>query len=186
MRKYHYTTELPLAVHNLGHVKFDLKQFQAAESCFLEGYKLSIAVGDMYALADSLVGLAELYYWLDQLSKIASYALEMDDLENKGYEFPLFFGRMKRLQGEVAMNTGDYVAAGHFFAEGIVLIGRHGGYSRYSLTDELLRLTRNMARLPSAQVLAWCDLFESVAQNAEPESARREILEFIKVRRAIT
>lgn len=185
MEENQIVPDLPLAIHNLGHVKLAQGEQDAAERHFQKGYELSKEYHNYYALADSLVGMVELYHGLARPAEARAYIQEMDDLQAQGYDFPLFAGRTKRIEAEIAFEQGELARAGKLFAQAMVMIGRHGGYSRYSLREELLRMTDYMNKLPKEQVLSWCNYLEQENEATTAEGARKEIAQLIDVRRAV-
>jgi len=177
--------EMPLAIHNLGHIIFEQGDLAEAERIYLEGEKLSRQYHDRFALADSLVGLAELRKRQGRVEELAELENEFKTLRKEGYHFPLFEGRMQRILGEVALSRDDFTDAGVRFTRGIAWVAQHGGYGKYSLGNELSKLGQIMDDLAPDRALEWCNLLEKEATAAELTDRRQEIDAFVKVRRAI-
>ncbi|MCI0557235.1 MAG: tetratricopeptide repeat protein, partial [Nitrososphaera sp.] len=185
IREHDFYDQLSLTIHDLGHIKWELGETEVAEDLFREGYSLSKKYHDYQALTDTLVGLAELYYKLGRSNEIYPYVEELKALEEQGYRFPLFAGRMERILGEVAFDQGDYQTAKGMFIKGLLLIAEHGGYGKYSLRDEFLRLGHRMDQLPQNIVLEWCTALEDNWLEDYLVEGRREMEAFVRVRRVI-
>ncbi len=175
--------ELPQVIHDLGHIKWELGNTDEAEKLFLEGYELSKTYSDYFTLADTLVGLAELYAELENWVEVGRYDDEMEDLISRGFNFPLFEGRMQRILGDIDFANGDYRRAGARYAKGIATLAKHGGYGRYSTGEEITRIGGLMDEIPIEMRQEWCNLFEHYASQMEPGEARQVIDSFVKIRR---
>ena len=75
--------------------------------------------------------------------------------EEKGYDFPLCYGRMRRIIGDFAFIQGDYEASFAKYAEGFPLINGHGGYGPYSIDRELSKLSQKLQVLSRSDSIHW-------------------------------
>lgn len=179
-----FVSELPLATHDLGHVYWDLGDTEKAENLFNESYILSKEHHDYHALVDTLAGFAELYYELGRYDQIAQYTEELKELEEQGYQFPLFAGRVERIKGDIAFDRGKYDEAIDLYCDGLVEIAHHGGYGRYSLRQELARLGDRMDLLAPETIVDWCDKLSTRWQYEKLERERPEMPSFCLARRS--
>lgn len=179
-----HVTNLPLATHDLGHIYWELGDIEGAETLFERGYQLSVKYHDYQARVDSLAGFAELYYGLGRHDEIMRYVNELKQLETEGYRFHLFAGRMERILADIAFDAGNYDKAIGLYADGLVEIGYHGGYGRYSLRNELMRLGNRMDTLQPHAVIEWCDKLFARWKQEQLETRRPEMAAFCLARRA--
>ncbi len=142
-------------------------------------YWMSLEFHDMYTVVHSIVAMAEYDYGEGRYDNIAVYAEELKrDYENRGYFFPLLFGRMRRIQAEIAWQKQDYEMAFNHYAEGLLLIAQHGGYGKYSLPRELEALQRKLATLPPNQASAWQSRLKTYWKNQEPNAKITALMEW--------
>ncbi len=62
---------------------------------------------------------------------------------------------MHRIMADVAYHKGDYETAFKNYADGIVMINRHGGYSIYAIEHELENLANKFDALPPETAYQW-------------------------------
>jgi tetratricopeptide (TPR) repeat protein len=178
-RDYGHDRLLPHALHNLGHIYKELGDLKKTIALFDEGYKLSKEYHDFFALTDSIVGFAEYYQEQREYQKIGPFAQEMRELENQGFAFPLFAGRMERILGEVAYLEGDLEMAKQLFSEGLAKIAEHGGYGKYELRRELLNLGNLIDQLPAPLALEWCEAIEHQWREKQITKGLDEMTAFV-------
>ena len=100
--------------------------------------------------------MAEFDYDEGILETIPRYAAILkDEYEDKGYEFPLYFGRMRCFLANIAFRDHEYDRSLKLFAEGIALINQHGGYAMFSIDKALEDLERKIKDLPREQARDW-------------------------------
>ena len=156
-RDHHLVEELPHALHRLGHVYWDQGHKKAARKINDEAYEAAKRVHDIYFSIHSLVGKAEFDYADGIYNSISDYAQELKvNFEAQGYEFPLLYGRMCRIQANVAFYEKKYEEAINYYAEGLYAIAQHGGYGKYSMGQELDNLEKNLQSLPLKTFLKAC------------------------------
>jgi tetratricopeptide (TPR) repeat protein len=144
-------------------------------------YQMAEKISDFYTIAKCILGRAEFDIEDPEVSKdkISGYAAELKDLIQKSeHKFPLFSGRMHRIQAEVAFENKDYDKAVAFYAEGLAQINEHGGYGVYSIEGELKELAKKLASLPSnEQAEKWINsLSEAWSQKYKTGSKRHHRL----------
>ncbi len=113
-----------------------------------------------YAI-DSLVGNAEFDYDAGDYRKIPEYARELQSRYGRmEKQHLLYFGRMDRILGDIAFNRGEYDEALKHYSDAQPKMHRYGGYGKYSIQMELLRLERKLDKLPVSEVNMWLDHFQ--------------------------
>jgi tetratricopeptide (TPR) repeat protein len=113
-----------------------------------------------YAI-DSLVGNAEFDYDAGNYRKIPVHAKELQSKYRRmKKQHLLYFGRMDRILGDVAFHRREYEEALEHYTEALPEIQRHGGYGKYSVQMELLRLERKLDKLPLSEVNMWLIHFQ--------------------------
>ena len=98
---------------------------------------------------------AEWDYELEDYDQMDYYAKELAQYDPKPY--PLYFGRMRRIEADIAFYNGELQAAFSKYALGLNLIHQHGGFGRYAIQRELLRLQNKMIKLSTKELKEWAD-----------------------------
>ena len=154
--KYHWNAEVPGILHQMSNVYHLLGQRKKAIETNNRAYELSKEFYDIRYAVDSLVGKAEFDYDNGEYEHISDYAKELyDKYEEKGYRFPRFYGRMRRIVADIAFEHGDYSSALKNYIAGIAQIRLHTGYAMYSVDTELEKLEKKLDQLPLDTAIEW-------------------------------
>lgn len=154
--KYGIEEELPEILHrtanvywHLGLQKCDRSLQEQARKLNHRSYQTSLEYNDIRYAIDSLVGKAEFDYYAKAYENISNYARELSD-RFQYYEniHRLYFGRILRIEGDVAFQQANYDFAFRKYAQGIPKIFQHGGFGPYSIQHELNLLQNKIERLP--------------------------------------
>ncbi|NKQ34625.1 MAG: ATP-binding protein [Chloroflexi bacterium] len=154
---HEYNTELPDAYHQLASVYWELSkqqddsekksQFQKlARETNVKSIEWSRKLNNVRYLVDAWIGEMEFDYDIEDDSRLAEYLDILKPYEK--HNFPLYWGRVKRIQGDWAWRKGDLDAAFMYYGEGIPLINSHGGYGPYKIEIELAKLADKLKDLP--------------------------------------
>ncbi|MFZ6028993.1 MAG: tetratricopeptide repeat protein [Chloroflexota bacterium] len=171
---YEVISFLPGIVNQMSNVYWRLNLREKARQLLNESYELSKKYNDIRHQVDSLLGFAEFDLEEGKVDRIPAYAKELkENYEDRGYEFPLFYGRMKRIQADAALISKNWETSKALYAIGLAQISLHGGYGLYFLDRELVRL-KNLMRehlLPAA-IIEWLNFLRSywrehASQNEE-------------------
>ncbi len=154
--KYGLEEELPRILHQAASVYWHLG-FQTGDRTLQEqalklndrSYQTSLEYNDMRYAIDSLVGKAEFDYYAKAYKHISDYAQELSD-RFQSYQniHTLYFGRILRIEGDVAFQQANYDFAFSKYAQGIPKIFQHGGFGPYSIQHELNLIQKKIERLP--------------------------------------
>ncbi|MEH1782180.1 MAG: tetratricopeptide repeat protein [Nostoc sp.] len=154
--KYGIEEELPGILHQTASVYWHLG-FQRCDRTLQEqalkfnerSYQTSLEYNDTRYAIDSLVGKAEFDYYAKAYNRISDYARELSD-RFQSYQniHTLYFGRILRIEGDVAFQQANYDFAFSKYAQGIPKIFQHGGFGPYSIKHELNLLQKKIERLP--------------------------------------
>ncbi|MEH1819336.1 MAG: tetratricopeptide repeat protein [Nostoc sp.] len=154
--KYGLEEELPGILHQIASVYWHLG-FQTGDRTLQEqalilnerSYQTSLEYNDMRYAIDSLVGKAEFDYYAKVYNHISDYARELSD-RFQSYQniHTLYFGRILRIEGDVAFQEANYDFAFSKYAQGIPKIFQHGGFGPYSIKHELNLIQKKIERLP--------------------------------------
>ena len=168
--KYRLTADLPGILHQMSNVYHLLGEKEKALEINNRAYDLSRKVHDIRYAVDSLVGKAEFDYDNGQYDQIPDYARELEEgYEDKGYEFPRFYGRMRRILADIAFEREEYSLAQKDYIRAIAQIRQHSGYGMYSIDKELARLEKKLQVLPAADIaLEMCIHMRSEWAKMEP------------------
>ncbi|MEH1943447.1 MAG: tetratricopeptide repeat protein [Nostoc sp.] len=154
--KYGLEEELPRILHqtasvywHLGFQKCDRSLQEQALKLNDRSYQTSLEYNDTRYAIDSLVGKAEFDYYAKAYEHISDYARELSD-RFQSYEniHTLYFGRILRIEGDVAFQQANYDFAFSKYAQGIPKIVQHGGFGPYSIQHELNLIQKKIERLP--------------------------------------
>lgn len=154
--KYGIEEELPRILHqtasvywHLGFQKCDRSLQEQALKLNDRSYQTSLEYNDTRYAIDSLVGKAEFDYYARAYEHISDYARELSD-RFQSYEniHKLYFGRILRIEGDVAFQEANYDFAFKKYAQGIPKIFQDGGFGPYSSQHELNLLQKKIERLP--------------------------------------
>ena len=153
--KYGIEEELPRILHqtasvywHLGFQKCDRSLQEQALKLNDRSYQTSLEYNDTRYAIDSLVGKAEFDYYAKAYEHISDYARELSD-RFQSYEniHQLYFGRILRIEGDVAFQEANYDFAFKKYAQGIPKIFQDGGFGPYSSQHELNLLQKKIERL---------------------------------------
>ncbi|MEH2300745.1 MAG: tetratricopeptide repeat protein [Nostoc sp.] len=154
--KYGIEEELPRILHqtasvywHLGFQKCDRSLQEQALKLNDRSYQTSLEYNDTRYAIESLVGKAEFDYYAKAYEHISDYARELSD-RFQSYEniHQLYFGRILRIEGDVAFQEANYDFAFGKYALGIPKIFQDGGFGPYSSQHELNLLQKKIERLP--------------------------------------
>jgi tetratricopeptide (TPR) repeat protein/uncharacterized membrane-anchored protein YhcB (DUF1043 family) len=167
-QEYRYLVHMPGILHQSSNVYWLLQDKEKARQVNDQAYELSKELHDIRYAIDSLLGWAEFDVAEDKYEDIPDYAkLLKEEYEDKGYHYPLFYGRMRRIQGEIAFEQENYEVALVKYARGIAEISQHGGYGMYYIDSELDKLTQKIDVLSPMMALKWSSyLKEYWSENA--------------------
>ncbi|MBN3905714.1 MAG: ATP-binding protein [Nostoc sp. NMS1] len=154
--KYGIEEELPGILHqtasvywHLGFQKCDRTLQEQALKLNDRSYHTSLEYNDRRYAIDSLVGKAEFDYYAKAYQHISDYARELSDrFQSYQDTYQLYFGRILRIEGDVAFQQENYDLAFAKYAQGIPQIFQDGGFGPYSIQHELNLLQKKIERLP--------------------------------------
>jgi tetratricopeptide (TPR) repeat protein len=179
----------------LGHICWELKEYDAAVDYFLRCADTAKAVSDVKQTINSLQGLVEVYYDLalqtsqagDQAGSEAYYkraeehARWIEEYPEERYSFPLYAGSRQRILGNIAYDRGDYEVALSLYKPAYEQIAARGGFSRYVLRDQLKLLRDRMERLPPDIALNWCEGLEQFWKEKQLDQTYRGMMDVCQI-----
>jgi tetratricopeptide (TPR) repeat protein len=111
---------------------------------------------------------------VDNLYKnIQKYADELKVYE-KEYNFPHFFARMRKYQGHLLFDNKRYNEAIILYKESLIILSKHGGYSKYSLDSELENLSVRLKRINDKELLL--KLVNSLCKSFKQDKANEKLI----------
>ncbi|MEH2244471.1 tetratricopeptide repeat protein [Nostoc sp.] len=154
--KYGIEEQLPGILHqtasvcwHLGFQKCDRSLQEQALKLNERSYQTSLEYNDTRYAIYSLVGKAEFDYYAKAYEQISDYARELSDrFQSYQNTYQLYFGRILRIEGDVAFQQANYDLAFAEYAQGIPKIFQDGGFGPYSIQHELNLLQKKIERLP--------------------------------------
>ncbi|MBD2439337.1 tetratricopeptide repeat protein [Nostoc sp. FACHB-110] len=177
--KYGIEEELPGILHQtasvnwyLGFQKCDRTLQEQAVQLNERSYQTSLEYNDIRYAIDSLVGKAEFDYYAQKFANIEKYAQELSD-RFQSYQniHKLYFGRILRIEGDVAFQQENYDLAFAKYSQGIPKIFEDGGFGPYSIQQELTLLQNKIDRLPIElaktliqQLKSWWNDFKALKE----------------------
>lgn len=161
---------LPGILHQMSNVNFLLGDEEKARQVNEEAYRLSKEIHDIRYEIDSLVGKAEFDLAEEEFDRIPEYADQLwENYESKGYQYPLFYGRMRRILADVAFAEGRLVEALEGYTQGIAQIRQHGGWGIYFIGRELENLEERLDALPRQKAIEWISHLRQTWSQQEPQ-----------------
>ncbi len=155
-KKYYTQTEFPAILGQYGKVCWLLNDKENAHQMVEKSFTLSEEIHDIQQAINCLVDMAEFDYVEQKYDKIPEYAKTLKEkYEDKGYNYPFFFGRMRRFLADIAFEEEQYGDALKYYAEGLALIKQHGGFSIYSIMQELAALGEKLDSLSPISAYQW-------------------------------
>ncbi len=176
-RQFEIYRELLRALHEASQIYWDLGEKEKAREANDEAYKLACQFSDIYYAVNSLVKKAEFDFEENKFKSIHDHANELKEKFEENYNFPVFFGRMYRILGDVAYEEKNYDKAFDEYAKAFPLITEHGGYGRYTIEEELKRLEEKIMKLPLAEQRSRCSALRRHWQNTETGRKFHELIE---------
>ncbi|GEM_PF-6333038 len=171
---------LPLAYHEISHVYWELGFKKEARNTNQKAYDMAIKAHDFYSAVNSLVGMAEFDYDERLYDNIPTYAQQLrNNFEEKGYKFPFFYGRMRRIQGRIAIHCQNYNESIIYYAEGLRLIAQHGGYGKYTINEELNTLEMVLQTISSQDALEFCKALKQRWISVKLEEKHPKIISWV-------
>lgn len=182
--KYELQQEQPGVYHQLASVLWRLGMLtddpnvcKEARELNQMAYSLSCKLNDIRYAVDSLLGEAEFDLDIGKEDLIEEYAQELkENFERKNYNFPLYYGRMRRIQGDFAFARRDFKSAFSLYAEGFYLINQHGGFGPYLIEHELRHLSQKMQALPTDDAIKWLKYLQEKWENLPRRHQRIDLL----------
>ncbi|MDM8528283.1 hypothetical protein QUF58_08715 [Anaerolineales bacterium HSG24] len=146
-----------------------------------ESYRLAKEHNDIQYTIDSLSAMAEFDYGDNKYDKLLEYAQELEnDFETKGYEYPLFYGRMKRILAEVAFDQGDYDNATNYYKVGLYQISKHRGHATiYDLRYELIRFENRLHSILTTDSLKICQQLKKYWIQQEEDRLNSKLISWV-------
>lgn len=180
-RQFDISKELPRALHELGSLYWLLDRKADARKANDEAYDRALASHDIYFAINALVKKAEFDFKDGDYDAVASHARELQDKfeKVKGYTFPLFFGRMKRILGDVAYEKEIYADAFGEYAKGLLLIAQHGGYGVYTVGKELDRLEGKIKELKRPHQASCCEILKKYWSSQGVDNKFPKLMAFV-------
>jgi tetratricopeptide (TPR) repeat protein len=168
--KYDHRILLPGILHQMSNVYFLLGDKEKARQVNEKAYRLSKEIHDIRYEIDSLVGKAEFDLAEEKFDRIPDYAEELwENYESKGYKYPLFYGRMRRILADVAFVEGRLGDALEGYTHGIAQIRQHGGWGIYFIGRELGNLEERLDALPRQKAIEWILHLRQAWAQYEPQ-----------------
>jgi len=137
--KFGYNVEEIKALSLLINIYAELKEYDKAKAILDRFYQLSKEYSVSYYQVDAILAYVEFAYnqELDTLDdELEKRKKELKPFE-ENYHFPHFFGRMKLYEAKTLFNKGLYQDAITIYADALMQLSEHGGYSIFSLKNEL-------------------------------------------------
>ena len=156
-QKYHSHVDYPGLFHHLAIVHWILGNREEARTMNDESFRLSVEIQDIRYAVDSLVGKAEFDFEEGDYQNINKYSKMLkDDYEDRGYKFPLYYGRMKRIEADVAFSNQQYQAALTLYIAGMSQILLYDQFRMRFVPRELAALQEKLENLPPRTAQNWC------------------------------
>ncbi|HEV7771726.1 MAG TPA: hypothetical protein VGO48_00405 [Conexibacter sp.] len=174
--RWYNKLELPKAIHELGHVVWEQGSLDATRSQWHEGLQLARRSSNFRYILENQIGLCELDIEGGDYEAALTHRHAIEDLHELTMQsHVLLWNRLDKLEGEALMALGEREQAIEKFASAVPGLAAHGGWGRYRLDIELLRLRRLIdVRLPADEqeeaIVKLTRQWERAAQSlADPQ-----------------
>lgn len=155
-QKYGYDFYLPVPLHQISHVYLYLGEMEKARQINRESHQKAVNVHHIRYMIDSLVAKAEFDFEDGVYDSIREYARQLqEDYVDKGFEYPLYYGRMRRILADLAFLEQDYETALQNYLEALRIIAPHGGFGVYCFANELKNFEEKASELVPEVALQW-------------------------------
>lgn len=179
-KDYNVVHEQPRLLRRLGHVYWDQGRKEDARQNNREAYRLGKEIHDIHFSINSLVGMAEFDDEEGKHESIPEYVKTLKtEFEEASYQFPLLYGRMRRIQGNVAFQEQQYDRAIDYYAEALYLIAQHGGYGPYSIDQEIRNLEEKLRTLPAEVALESCQALKTTLTQKRLDKSNPEMISWL-------
>jgi tetratricopeptide (TPR) repeat protein len=152
---------LVAALHESSHVCWWLGEKEIARKNNEESLEIAKAINNGYYIINCLVGTAEFDFDERKFDSIAELVNEIQSYK-KDYQFPHFYGRMKRIMGDIEMlhkNTGQ--AFEHYADALPELAVDDNFFSLYGLEDGFTKLEQQLLAIDSIQErIKYCEFLK--------------------------
>lgn len=158
--RYNLLQELPGILHQTASVKWHLSRSTNNKKLQKEARELNILaikksneVKDIRYAIDAILGDAEWDYEIGNYAMVEKHsALLHKNYGNFINKYNLYFGRMLRIEADIAFKRKNYKIAFKKYGDAFLLLNEHRGFGRYTITRELDRLARKIDLLPANQL----------------------------------
>jgi len=155
--RYNLHRELMRSLHEISEVYWELGLKDKARESNNEAHIKANKSQSIYYRVNCIVKKAEFDYRDGKHEVIQGYAHELKcNFEDKGYKFPLFYGRIRRILGDISFENKNYDEALNYYAEGLYMISQHGGYRKYNIDNELNNLKIKLETLSAETAFKFC------------------------------
>ncbi len=176
---YNFNIELPRTLHHLGHVYWFLNDRDKAHETNEKAYQLSLKFRNVRYAIDCLVTKAEFEHDEGIDNRIPEYAkiMEKEYEKKEEYNFPLFYGRMRCIQADIAFQRKEYDNALNFYAKGIAQI-KEGRYGNFFIKRELSLLEQNIDSLSPEYAINWLDRLKKHWEGEESDEPNSFLIDW--------
>jgi tetratricopeptide (TPR) repeat protein len=150
-RENYHNTELVQTLSHLSNIYWDEKNAKRAKETLIEFYILSKEHSLSYYTVDAILGFIEFGYE-EGIADIQHYIDESKEYEDE-YNFPHFFARVKKYEAHILFDKREYTRAIELYAESLLKLSEHGGYSKYSIDSELDNLSQRLEKIGNQELL---------------------------------
>jgi len=183
--KLYNRKEMSKAVHELGHVYWEMGDLDKAEATWRESLLLAQESHNVRYAMENLIGFAELDYDRKHYDIIPDHFDNLSVYDNnetrKDLEF--LWGRIAIVQGHALFDQGRHQDALPYYTDAYWLLAKHGGWGRYRLSIELLRLAKKIDNLNADTALEWCALLkEKWGDQSNLSKGQQSLMLFLETR----
>jgi len=158
-RNNSYNTELVKALSLKSNLYWIDGKRKEAKEALNEFYGLSEKYGQIFYRLDAILGYVEFAY--DEKIEGLKDAIfrRAKELENykEEYYFPQLYGRMKLYQAKVLFDEKAYDEAMKYYRDGFIELSKHGGYSIFSIENELEVFLKRLKTLEEEKALVMLE-----------------------------
>jgi len=178
--------EMPKALHELGHLYWELGDLYKAEEIWKESLEISRKSHNLRYLLENLMGFCELDLDRGLYARVLEHRKALQPYYEETIEsHALLWSRLAKMEGHAAFQLGDFDTALQKFGYAFPTLAKHGGWGRYKLSIELQAVADKIDSLAPDMALKWCETLRQKWNSAEMhiDTKFRRMLDFFLEKR---
>lgn len=180
-RELYIKKDLMRALHEVSHVLWLLGEKKEARKNNNDALKIAEEIHSVFYIVNCLVGIVEFDVDEGIFDSVYDIAEEIKSYE-KDYHLPRFYGRIRRIMGDIEMLHDHYDKAFEYYAEAFPKIAEDSNvFSLYSLDEELEKLEEQLQNMKLLQDrIEYCKYLREMWKKSNlTDSKKLKLIEWV-------